>query len=226
MRSFERTFFAVLALLGSTLAVACAATPAPEAFEGEPASASRSTKKSTKSSSDSTTGTETPPPASTTVADRPAPVEDTPPPAAPVQATDTTWTGVLAKTPSAKFGGDPYCEYQTHFESVNVTVILGADGKVKSAKVTGQAVEESLNGCPNKPIAPNQHVYTLATQVDGTTFSVDGGGSTAEPHAKMDADVSASGTTGTIKLKLQRDDQTAPLVWTIDTTVSLTRLGS
>ena len=221
MRSFERTLLPVLALLGSTL-VACAATPAPDAFEGEPAAASRSTKKSTKASSDTGSSTETPAPASTTVPDRP-PIEE-PAPAPPVQASDTTWTGVLAKTPSSKFGGSPYCQYQTHFEAVNVTVIVGADGKVKSAKVTGQAVEEALDGCPNKPIAPNQHVYTLATAVEGTSFSVDGGGTTAEPHAKMDADVSTSGTTGRIKLKLQRDDQTAPLVWTIDTTVELTKL--
>lgn len=213
MRSF--TLLGLVALFGSTVAVACAAPPAPEPFSNETSTAAKGTKKSKSTA----TSEDSPAPAATTeVTDRAPPSE--PPPAAPVQATDTVWTGTLAKTVASKFGGDPYCEYQTHLEEVSVKVVVGADGKVKSANVSGKAVEESLNGCPNPPIAPNLHDYALATET-GTSFSVDGGGTEAQPHAKMDATFSASGVTGSIQLKFQRNDQAAPLVWTIDTTVPL-----
>jgi hypothetical protein len=208
----------LLALVGSTFA--CAATPAPEPFEGDPTSSSaRSTKKSSPKSE------ATPAPSSTgDVADRPPPVDADPPaPAPPVQASDTTWTGTLARTDTAKFGGSPYCDYQTHFENLTVKVVIGSDGKVKSADVAGQAVEEALNGCPNPPIAPNQHDYALTTEATGTSFSVDGGGAAAQPHAKLDAEVSAAGTTGTITVKIQRNDIGAPLVWTINAKVPLTK---
>ncbi|MFO0735466.1 MAG: hypothetical protein U0270_06290 [Labilithrix sp.] len=219
MRS--KTLLGLLALVGSTFVVACAATPAPDSFDnGQPSSASRSNKKSAADDTEGDTGNATPPASTGTMPDRPTPAEPTAP---PVQASDTVWTGTLAKTVTSKFGGSPYCEYQTHFENMNVKVVIGPDGKVKSATVTGKAVEESLNGCPNSPIPANLHDYSLTTAADGTTFSIDGGGSAAEPHAKLDADVSAAGASGSISLKIQRNDQTAPLVWTINADVPLTK---
>lgn len=213
-------FLGFLVLVGSTYA--CAVTPALESFDDESPSSSRASKKK-KSKATSDDVEESPAPASTIDSTALPPSDDVPVTAPPVQASDTVWTGTLAKTPTSKFGGSPYCEYQTHFEDVNVKVVIGPDGKVKSASVTGKAVEEALNGCPNGAIPPNLHDYSLTSAADGTSFTVNGGGSAAEPHAKLDADVTASGATGSIAIKLVRDDQKAPLVWSISTTVPLTK---
>ena len=231
MRSFERTLLGVLALVGSTLAVACAAEPAPEPFANEGAASSKGSKKSTKSNTtaddDDSTGDATPAPATTTSTETTPPAVDpepTPAPEVVVTPSDTVYTGKLAKTAAAKFGGSPYCEYQTHFENVSVKVVVGPDGNIKSATVTGRAVEQALNNCPNNSIPSNLHDYTLASAVTGATFSVNGGGPSAEPHAKLDATVNASGASGSVTLKIARNDQTAPLVWTVNATVPLTKL--
>jgi hypothetical protein len=214
-------FVAVLALLGSTVVVACAATPAPESFQNEPAAGSRTSKRTSKSD-------DAPAPAPSAVPDRDAPPEAVPTStepetAPPVQATDTTWTGTLAATTATSFGGSPYCDYRTHLEDVNVKLVIGSDGKVKSADVTGKAVEEALNGCEYAPIAPNTHDYALTAGADSTSFTVNGGGSAAQPHALMTADVSADGATGSVALTWHRNDIDAPFDWTITATVPLTK---
>jgi hypothetical protein len=222
MRSFERTLLGLLALVGSTLAVACTAEPSPDPFISEQPS-TRSNKKS-PSNDDDSNGDETPAPATTT-ASTGAP--SAPPPAAPVVVVpaDTVYTGTLAKTTNAKFGGTPFCDYQFHFENVNVKVVVGPDGNIKTATVTGRAIEQGLNGCPNATIAANLHDYTLGAAVNGASFTIDGGGPAAEPRAKLDAKVSASGSSGSVTLKIVRNDgQTAPLVWTINATVPLTKI--
>lgn len=218
---------ALLAVLGS-ICVACAAEPTPDDYT--PNEPSRSSSKKTKSaklddSDDDTTDDTAPvaPVATTSIA---KPVAPAPPPVQPVAApTDTTWTGTLTKTSATTFGGGDggYCTYRTHFENVSVKVVIDSTGTVKSAAVLGTAVEEVLNGCTLKPIAPNLHDYVLDTTTTGTVFDVQGGGTTAQPQAKMTANLATGATTSTINLTWHRNDIGAPFDWTISAKVTLTK---
>lgn len=151
------------------------------------------------------------------------PSTPTTPTAATTPAPDTTWTGTLAKTEAVAFGGAPYCNYKTHFENITVRITMNGDGSVKFADVNGNAVEETVGTCSNKPIAENTHDYafTPAAPVAGSTFQASGGAAN-QPHAMLNASVAVT-TDGHVTLTWHRDDIGSPFDWTITADVPLTK---
>lgn len=223
----RKQHLALLAVLGS-ICVACAAEPTPDDFT--PNEPSRSSSKKTKSAKLDDTDEDadaetTPAPAPTTSIAKPvapAPPATVQPVAAP---TDATWTGTLTKTSATTFGGGDggYCTYKTHFENVSVKLVIDSNGTVKSAAVLGTAVEEIVGTCPYSPIKANLHDYVLDTTTTGTVFNVQGGGATAEPQARMTANLGTGEVTRSINLSWHRNDIGAPFDWTITAAVTLTK---
>jgi hypothetical protein len=137
---------------------------------------------------------------------------------------DTAWSGTLAATRWIVFGGEPHCRYRARFTDVTITVKLKGDGKIVSAKLTGTAIEEALDGCPHSAIAPNAHVYTHASS--GVTEPVIASpAATNQPRAELDVELVTTGpTASTAKVRWHRNDVGSPFDWTLTDQVVLTKL--
>lgn len=208
-----------LALLAafSICAIACS-NPQVEPFDPDPngnTGEASTTKKST-ASDDTKTPTNTPAAVVT-------PSTPTTTPTATATAPDTTWTGTLAATDTVAFGGAPYCNYKTHFENVTVRITMAGDGSVKFADVNGNAIEQTVGTCTEKPLAENTHDYpfTPAAPTTGDQFTASGAKANL-PHATMNATVTTVGD-GHVTLSWHRDDIGSPFDWTITADVPLTK---
>lgn len=172
----------------------------------------------------------TPPPLAT---GEPPPREagTSPEAAAPVDASTSetgaparSFTGTLAATKPAAFGGGSFCNYRLTMKSVEVSVNATATGEITNATVTSLAVEETVPPCTYTPVPPNIHKYYLAS-----SSKLPGGGSHLElamdPLNRTEATLVLEGDFSTdaldAALEWHRTDQKAPLDWRVTTTVPL-----
>jgi hypothetical protein len=211
-----------LLLLGSILSMACAAEPAPTPFQS--GSSEAASDDGNTDGSHAKSGTAPAPSSSVAQPVIPAtpPADDTPVTPA---AIDSKWSGTLAKTSAVTFGGSPYCTYRTHLENVVVNLTTDPDGVIKGATVTGKAIEEALNNCPNKPIPANNHLYSFVPTTAITGGFTTEGAAANQPRALLNATVKAdnSASTGTVTLAIHRDDIGSPFDWTITAAVPVTK---
>lgn len=134
------------------------------------------------------------------------------------------FTGTLAATKAATFGGGSFCNYRLTMKSVEVAVRATTTGEITNATVTSLAVEEAVPPCTYTPVPPNLHKYYLAS-----SSKLPGGGSHLElvmdPLNRTAATLVVEGDFSTdsvnAALEWHRTDQKAPLDWRVTTTVPL-----
>ena len=136
-----------------------------------------------------------------------------------------TWSGSLAKTGKASFGGDPYCNYEVVLSNVKVDLTLSSDRTIASGAITWTATETTVPPCSFAPQAPSQNG---ATPIAGKTGALANGGfhvelapgATNHPPTTL---VIESNAGGEATVEWHRSDQPAPLDWRIRSTIPLLR---
>lgn len=150
-------------------------------------------------------------------------------PATPSATTTTTpsetvWTGTLAKAPTALFGGSPFCNYRVTFTDLQMSLVVGPDGVVKTSEVTGTMTEEAVD-CAYPPIAANTSVFSLKAGSKQAGLDVTLSGS---PKNTPQSELEFQGATdkdGTIAgtIRIHRTDIDAPLDWTVVANIRLSK---
>jgi|GEM_PF-5583584 len=181
---------------------------------------------------DDAAGTAPPPlPTSTAARDAGAPETAAAPPAdagARDAAPETRrWTGTLAQTAPADFGGSPYCKYRMTLKQIAVDVTMKANGEVAAATVTNATFEETVPPCPNPPMKPTTQEFTFAsaTKLAGGGVHVNFAGVAAnEPETSLvlEGPLDGKGPSAVVALEWHRTDFGAPLDWRVTTKVTLT----
>ena len=171
------------------------------------------------------TGTGRPPdPAEDAASESAAPPVD----AAPADAGPLArrFTGTLAASAPASFGGSPYCSYKMTLKQIDIDLTLSEAGLATSGLVKDIAFEEAVPPCPNAAMAPTMNQYSLARSsklasgalhVELTGFAQNRPTTTLVVEGTFTSDhVSATA-------EWHRTDQNPPLDWRVKATVPLDR---
>lgn len=136
-----------------------------------------------------------------------------------------TWSGSLAKTDTATFGGDPYCNYEVVLSNVKVDITISSDRTIATGAVTWTMTESTVPPCSFAPQAPSQN---SATPIAGKTAALANGGfhlelapaTTNHPATSL---VIESNAGGEATAEWHRTDQPKPLDWRVRSTIPLLR---
>lgn len=121
---------------------------------------------------------------------------------------------------SAKFGGAPYCRYRVSMRNLVLKALVGENGNIITASLTGTMVETTVGGCPYPPLGSLSHTYAGTGSLDGQKISLElAPAQTNSPHAS--AQFSGQVENGRLngKLTIRRNDVTNNLGWTVVSTV-------
>jgi hypothetical protein len=161
------------------------------------------------------------------VAERPPPdaAVDAPPDGPPPR----TYKGMLAATTPSRFGGAPYCTYTQTLRDITVELGILPGGQVVSGRAQNlnvEAVVVSTNpDCPADfpVIPPNIGMYTFQSarpSQNGMTLTFRGAASN-NPSVDLAIDLTTVGSAVQARMGFHRNDQPAPLDWSVIATLSL-----
>ncbi len=134
------------------------------------------------------------------------------------------WRSAPAAT-SVRFGGAPYCSYQTDISNISVALSTRGDAAVSGGTVQANCVERALTACRGTVIAPNRHDYVLSggswsNGIVKATFRKSGQNAPTCTASFVGRPV---GNTLQGTLTIQRTDVPAPLNWAANVAVTLVR---
>jgi hypothetical protein len=136
----------------------------------------------------------------------------------------TTYHGVLDHTEPLAFGGQGFCDYRMTLKDLVVDLAITASGRVPSAHVQDENVEELAMPCGDAgTIPPNTATYDLELATPSTTGI--GLSFTAapanQPHATLAANLTRTAAGYTAALVFHRFGEATVLNWTIYVSVEL-----
>lgn len=191
------------------LAVACSSPPPTEPLELSEAPAPREKRSGAPAPAPT-------PSASTSSAPAPSESGSSAVPAAPPDASSRTWRGTLATTATTDFGGDPYCAYRVTLRQLAVELSAMPNGKIVSASVTAEAVEEAVPPCPYAPTPANDHGWELASWTvlaSGVTRVTLAPLAKNRPAASLVLEIDLEAAAPEASLEWHRTDVSPPLDW-------------
>lgn len=153
-------------------------------------------------------------------------LDASPSPGVEAGAPSSHFTGSLAATATADFGGSPYCKYRITLKQVAVDVAFDGAGEVIGGSVSNLAVEESVPPCPNATVPPNIHKYTAASASklpSGGVRIVLGPDHENQPKASLVLEGDFRGGTAQGSFEWHRTDQGPPLDWRVTAKIPLVR---
>ena len=144
------------------------------------------------------------------------PVEDagTKPPAE--QA--SSFRGVLAATPSTRFGGvAPHCTYDATMKNIEVELAITPSGAVIGGTAKNSYVETIVGTCPFTALGTVAQAFTLSTaKGDELTLAGTGG-----PKTQLVLKLTKSGASWDAAASWERTDRTDDLKWVVKSNVTL-----
>jgi hypothetical protein len=138
------------------------------------------------------------------------------------------FTGTLAASPVALFGGTPNCNYKITLKQIDVDLTINGEGLVTLASIKDTAVEQVVAPCPYAPAPASSNEYSLATSsklANGSLHIELTGFPTNTPAATLtiEGDFDLDGGTVNPVAEWHRTDQPPPLDWHVTATIPLSQ---
>jgi hypothetical protein len=137
----------------------------------------------------------------------------------------TTFRGSLAATEKVAFGGSPYCVYEIVLEDITVDLRMLESGEITDVAVQNRVVEHAADGCPHEPMSPSAHEYRLAqaTKTPSGARITFTGAEANRPKTELVMELSPEGRRYRAAMQWKRVDFEAPLDWTVEAALPLSR---